>query len=315
MADSFKRREFMTGDDEVVNTLTRAAEFMATHARLLDRRRFELLFGDGSTVAALAALAAYRQPDGGYGIGLEPDLRSDSSQPLSALHAFEVFEEIGRDTSPEAVKLCDWLGSVTLVDGGLPFALPIPDPAGCAPFFVDVDPTESSLHMTAMLAGIAHRVGRHDTGVRDHPWLVTATDYAMRHIRAMRAPGHALEFRYCLQMLDALVDTSAEARVELRRLGEFLPSSGPIPVDGGIEGEAMHLLDFAPVPERPIRNLFPATAVRDELDRLMTGQQDDGGWTVDWQAHSPASAVEWRGWSTVRALKILRDNHRLTRSD
>ncbi|MCP9972793.1 hypothetical protein LUX57_53370 [Actinomadura madurae] len=68
---------------------------MATHARPLDRRRFELLTGEGDRDALLAAVNAYRNPDGGYGHGLEPDLRSRTSQPGPALHAFEVFEELG----------------------------------------------------------------------------------------------------------------------------------------------------------------------------------------------------------------------------
>jgi hypothetical protein len=34
-----------------------------------------------------------RNPDGGYGWGLEPDLRSVTSQPVGAMHAMEVFAE------------------------------------------------------------------------------------------------------------------------------------------------------------------------------------------------------------------------------
>jgi hypothetical protein len=48
-----------------------ASEFMATHARLLDRRRLDVLH-DAPPDRALAALSAYRHPDGGYGWGLEP---------------------------------------------------------------------------------------------------------------------------------------------------------------------------------------------------------------------------------------------------
>ena len=72
-----------------------AADFMAGHARVLDRRRFELLQGETDNAAGvLAALDAYRNPDGGYGWGLEPDLRSPESQPAAAWHAFEVFENV-----------------------------------------------------------------------------------------------------------------------------------------------------------------------------------------------------------------------------
>lgn len=284
--------------------------FMATHSRLLDRRRFELLLGCGTAEAALTALAAYRNADGGYGSGLEPDLRSGSSQPVSALHAFEVFEEIAPDTASGAILLCDWLASITLPDRGLPFGLPISDPAGCAPFFVAVDPTRSSLHMTSMLAAIAHRIARHDKTVADHGWLATATEYSLRCIRHLDGPGHALEFRFALQFLDAVHDLVPGADAELRRLGGFLPASGSMPVEGGGADEAMHLLDFAPEPHRPIRQLFPATAIEAELDRLVAAQRADGGWTVDWGSFSAAGAFEWRGWATVRALKILRANNR-----
>src|SRR5262245_26228209 len=114
--------------------LPAAASFMASHARMLDRRRFEVLFQDGSAEALFAAVDAYRNADGGYGWGLEPDLRAPESQPGGALHAFEAFADAGPAASPHTAALCDWLDSVTLADGGLPFALPVADPAGCAPF-------------------------------------------------------------------------------------------------------------------------------------------------------------------------------------
>src|ERR671922_1481003 len=116
------------------NPLIAARRFLAGHARLLDRRRFELLFEGADPELVLAALRAYRNPDGGYGHGLEPDLRARESQPSAALHAFEVFAEIAPVRVPEAVELCDWLDSIAPAGGGLPLALPIEDPSGCAPF-------------------------------------------------------------------------------------------------------------------------------------------------------------------------------------
>ncbi|MGZ4648468.1 MAG: hypothetical protein ACXVYC_19340, partial [Blastococcus sp.] len=73
--------------------LSAAAASLAGSARVLDRRRFDLLVGERdraeAAVAVLAAVEGYRNPDGGYGWGLEPDLRSRTSQPAGALHAFE----------------------------------------------------------------------------------------------------------------------------------------------------------------------------------------------------------------------------------
>ena len=62
--------------------------FTATHARTLDRRRLLLLLGETDPSSVLDALDAYRNRDGGYGWGLEPDLRAVESQPGGALHAF-----------------------------------------------------------------------------------------------------------------------------------------------------------------------------------------------------------------------------------
>jgi hypothetical protein len=86
--------------------LASAIAFTTTYARVLDRHRLRLLLDPGdhaATVQVLDALAAYRNADGGYGWGLEPDLRSTESQPGPALHAFEVWVEAGSQRGPETV--------------------------------------------------------------------------------------------------------------------------------------------------------------------------------------------------------------------
>jgi hypothetical protein len=82
-------------------------------------------------------------------------------------------------------------------------------------------------------------------------------------------------------------------------------------VDGGADDEFMRPLDFAPLPGGPARKLFAPDVIEAELDRLAAGQQDDGGWTVDFDSWSPAAALEWRGHRTVNALVLLRADGRL----
>ncbi|MGW4519591.1 hypothetical protein [Amycolatopsis sp. NPDC004378] len=286
--------------------LSAAASFMATHARLLDRRRFELLRGETTADAVLAAVDGYRNPDGGYGWGLEPDLRAPESQPGGALHAFEVFEEIG--TSPHSAPLCDWLASVSTPDGGLPFALPVADPAGCAPFWAQADPERATLQSTAFAAGVALRVARHDQAVREHPWLAAATQYCFREIRAIAEAPHAIELSFAVGMVDAAHDFHPEAAELLDRLAPYVSPEGLVPVAGGSEGETLRALDFAPLPDRPARALFKAEVIDAELRRLADEQQDDGGWRVDFASYSPAAELEWRGYATVRAVSILQRN-------
>jgi hypothetical protein len=290
--------------------LETAARFMAGGARNLDRRRLGVVAGGAPPDGALTALAAYRNPDGGYGWGLEPDLRSASSQPGPALHAFEVFEDIAPATSPDAVALCDWLGSVTLADGGLPFALPIEDTAGSAPFWVDADPERSSLQITSIVAANAHRVAAADRAVAEHPWLARATDYCFEAIEAIEQPA-AMELAFSVRFCDAAAAREPRARELLARLVEHIPDNGVVPVTGGIEGEAMRPLDFSPLPGHPSRELLSADVVSTDLDRLDSEQREDGGWEVDFASYSPAGALEWRGHATVRAVTILKRNGRL----
>jgi hypothetical protein len=291
--------------------LQETSEFMDTHARLIDRRRFDLLFGQGDADGAVAALSGYANGDGGFGWALEPDLRGPRSQPVGALHAFEVLEEIAPSTSLLAARLCDWLESVSLADGGLPFALPGADGPGSAPHWAGADHSRSSLHITSAVCAIAHRVAHHDPAVAEHRWLARATDYCKGEIASLDRPRGAYEFGFVLQFLDALSEEDADAARELERLRPFIPESGALPVEGGAEGEELRLLDFSPSPDSPLRELFALEVVTAFLDRLAAGQRDDGGWDVDWKVFSPAAAVEWRGYVTVRALTILKANGRL----
>ena len=290
--------------------IAKASEFMRTHARLLDRRRFELLFGDGSPAAALDALSGYANPDGGFGYGLEPDLRSVTSQPGGALHAFEVLADIAPETSPVGARLCDWLDAASFEDGSLPFAFGMDDGSGSAPFWANADPSEPSLFITSAVSGAAHRVADNDPAVAAHPWLESVTDSCLGAIAALDEPPFAIAFRFILQFLDAIHDKRPEAPGELARLGAMLPESGSLPVTGGSEGEKLTPLDISPLPGRPLRDLLPADAVSADLDLLARGQQPDGGWEVDFASYSPQASLEWRGYRTVWALSVLQANGR-----
>jgi hypothetical protein len=286
--------------------LAAAQAFIDTHARLLDRHRYAQLQGEGAPARVLAALEAYRNPDGGYGWGLEPDLRTPGSQPAAAGHAFEAFAEVAPVVSPQAAALCDWLESITLADGGLPFVLPMTGSAGVAPWFAGGDPTVSSLQITAFTAAAAQRVAAHDPAVAGHPWLERATTYCLQAIAALDTRPFAYTLAFSIRLLDALHDRRPEAAVLMEALAAQVPADGRVPVAGGAEGETLRPLDIAPDPGRPSRALLDPEAVAADLHRLAAGQLQDGGWTVDYLPISPAGSLDWRGYATVKAIATLR---------
>lgn len=304
-----RHAEVLGQDGDMPIDLAAAGAFMAGHARLLDRRRFDLLLGRAAPATVLAALEAYRNPDGGYGYGLEPDLRAPESQPITALHAFEAMEECAPSTTRTAVELCDWLASVSHDDGGLPFVLPIADPTACAPWFAGADATEASLHGTLAVASAAWRVGHHDSAVSAHPWLARATRFCLDRLAEDAERLHAYEVKFALNLLDALPDPPADL---IASLVATLSPAGTRAVEGGIEGEQLRPLDFAPHPQSAVRAHLSVEAVEADLARLESGQQEDGGWTVDFASFSPAAALEWRGVATVHAVAVLARNGRLS---
>ncbi|QXC61148.1 hypothetical protein KSP35_23030 [Aquihabitans sp. G128] len=297
--------------------LTAASRFLATHGRLLDRARFAALLPQEDRRAAghriLAALDGHRNPDGGYGLGLEPDLRAVESQPAGALHAFEALADAAEAGAPlprgPVDGLLAWLGANALEGGPVPFALPIAEPAGCSPFWVEADPTEPSLQLTAPTVAHAHRLltATGDAVLAADPWLADATAWCLAAIDEA-ASGDEAPFAYVVQfsllLLDAVAEREPAAADLVARLGRHVPD-GPLPVVGGIEGEVLHPIELAPRPGAPSRSLYSAATIDAELDRLVDEQRPDGGWTVAFRTNSPAAALEWRGFATVGAVAKL----------
>jgi hypothetical protein len=287
--------------------LNAAATFVSTHGRILERRRMQLLLGEGTTEDVLTALDAYRNADGGYGWGLEPDLRSTTSQPVAAMHALEALAEVRDTKSRRAPELLDWLSGQTFPDGGVPFILPFSDRAGSAPHWATGDPTVSTLQMTAQLAAQAHRLARYRSDVAEHPWLAPATSYCLDVIEQTNTSPHAYELMFVLRFLDAVAERTPRARPLVERFSGYVTKDGPHPVTGGAEGEVLHLLDFTPYSDGPSRAAFSPQAVAADLDRLASEQRSDGGWEVTYDSWSPAGALEWRGYATVQAVTVLRN--------
>ena len=61
------------------NGFTRARNFLQLHARPLEKAFFSLAFEAGSVDPVLTELQKYQNADGGFGLALEPDLRTPKS--------------------------------------------------------------------------------------------------------------------------------------------------------------------------------------------------------------------------------------------
>ena len=73
----------------------RAKTFVTEQGRDLDRALLAFHFADGTADEVLTALAAYQNDDGGFGHGLEPDLRTLASSVIATTVAFQNFRSLG----------------------------------------------------------------------------------------------------------------------------------------------------------------------------------------------------------------------------
>jgi hypothetical protein len=280
-----------------------AAAFVAANARVLDRRRFQRLFEDGPAGPVRDAVAAYRNDDRGFGHGLEPDCRAPGSQPAAAEMALRVLDEADAWDDTLVLGACDWLASVAPAEGGAAFVEPTLAGWPHAPWWVPEDGHPASLIATGMIAGTLHSRGV------SHSWLDRATEVMWTRIGRLTEPG-GYEMFGVLRFLQYVPDRDRALTV-FGQVGPLIVDQKLVAIDPEAAGETHGLLDFAPEPDSLARSLFDDGTIEAHLDHLAQAQLDDGGWTFNWPAWSPAAERDWRGFLTVDALRVLRANGRM----
>ena len=295
----------------VSDVLAAGRQFLDREGRLVERRLAAVLFDGEKPAGAVDAVRAYRNGDGGFGHGLEPDKRCPASLPIDVECALDLLWSAS-DGSPDRFQdlgvgdlvrdACDWLGSVATPDGAVPLVFPVIERYPRAEHWSEWA-YAPALNPTAGLAGRLHRIGV------DHPWLDRTTDWTWARLEAgFEEDVHAL--REVLLFLDHAPDRDRAAAIGAK-VEEWLPGARWYRPDPADPTYGVTSLDLAPAPDSPWRRLFDDALIEGHLDRLARDQQPDGGWPITWEAPSAASALEWRGIETLRALRTLRANNRL----
>jgi hypothetical protein len=282
--------------------LAAAARFLAAHARVLDRRRFARLFEDGEAAPVRDAVAAYANPDGGFGHALEPDGRTPGSQPPAVQLALRTLDECDAWDAGLVDRACGWLAARAPADGGITAVEPSVEGWPHAPWWELDRGLPPSLITSGPIAGTLHARGV------EHPWLERATTLLWRLIGTLERPN-GYEALGVARFLDHAPGGDRDGALE--RLHAAVAEGGLVALDPEAPGERLMPLDYAPLPESAARALFEATTIDAHLDHLAGAQREDGGWTFSWPAWSPVAEAEWRGSVTVDALVVLRANGRL----
>ncbi|WP_309097602.1 hypothetical protein [Streptomyces sp.] len=288
--------------------VARAERFVWLTARVLEQHLFAHHFRGGSADAVETALDAYRNGDGGYGHGLDPDLRGPVSQPLHTARALRVLDAVGRCAGQRVERVCRYLTSVSTADGALPAVHPGQRGCPTAPFVPVVADPPSDLLATGPVVGLLHR------NEVWHAWLFRATDFCWQAVESLEK-SHPYEIEAAVAFLDAVPDRPrAEAAAD--RLGRLVRAQGLAVLDperldayplspGYAPGEHHFPHDYARTPHSLARAWFTDDETARSLDHLAAQQGEDGGWPVRGRQWAPAPALEARAMVTIDALRTL----------
>lgn len=277
-------------------------EGRALDAALLSHR----LGGGGGAQAAKAALAAYQNPDGGFGHGLEPDLATPASSAIATSVGLRILNGLGAAAAdPMVAAALGWLDRSFDREAGVwPIITEAVDQAPHAPWWSwskDLAENWNGFRFNPSAELLGYLYAWRD-GVA--PDLLAAAEASMRRTLAATP---VIEGAYDLKCAARLAET-AGLPDDLRQLLAALVVRSA--TDHDPDDEHLPVLELAPTPASLLAAPL-AGRLGPAADALVAAQQDDGGWTVFWDwsfvdAEAWAKAKrDWRGAVTRDALETL----------
>jgi hypothetical protein len=110
------------------NQFAAGRDFILRQGRLVERRLFAACFEGAPAAGVIDALRGYRNDDGGFGHGLEPDKRCPASLPIDVEVALQALTAVGAADLPLVLGACDYLAEVAAGakrNGAVPLAFPV----------------------------------------------------------------------------------------------------------------------------------------------------------------------------------------------
>jgi hypothetical protein len=277
-----------------------AGDFIRREGRLLERRLFATYFEGAPASGVVDALRGYRNEDGGFGHGLEPDKRCPASQAIDVEVALQALVTAqARDRSLVGAA-CDFLADLADKSGcrgAVPPASAVieayPHAAHWSEwtYVADINPTGG-------LVGSLHALGV------SHPWAVEAEHYCWDRLEGDEFPSEVHALSEAMVFL-AHAPERERAAAAAGRVRQVLDNTPMFKADPDEQGYGLTPLSFAPLATSRWRPLFSEAMLEAHLDRLLQDQQPDGGWPITWDPPGEAARWEWRGIVTLSALRTL----------
>lgn len=268
----------------------RARDFVFTHGALWEQALFAHLFDGGSRERVLRCLALYQNADGGWGHGLEADIRTPASNAPTAEYALGVLLEFGLGEAETVARTASWCLAAQGPDGDFPVGPSFHDYPR-APWWRDV-----TRWAPDAITGRLQALGGAPPALLERTARWAAGGLTLAELRGLDESS----WRYRLYHYAEYV-----LRVDTPDEGEWRRAVVDKTVELAREQpDAEAVLGFAWGPALPA-GAVPADLRERRLGALASGQAEDGGWP------DPHDLLHWRPIRTIWALETLRKAGRL----
>lgn len=240
----------------------------------------------GPADAVLAALAAYQNEDGGFGRGLEVDIKAPVSNPFAARLAMHILLDLRQRPGGAILDgLSEWLRREQHDDGDWHFTREVYD-APLPPWFAGW--TFPSLNPACCVVGLATRLGISTPEMRERAALLFSRLATLDEARAGEFYNVLPYVEYVptaeLDDRDTWLDAIAHNILGTAASGGYADSS--------------HFFEHALGGGTALAGRLPPEVFARFADDLMAEQEADGGWPTP---YDPA----WRPWITASSLSTL----------
>ena len=287
----------------------KARDFILTNARMIERRLFEFYFANGDMNGVFHAVYAYRNPDGGFGHGLEPDTASPESQPLFSIMALETLDEVGYLTKEIIIKdFMPYFKNITTEKGGVPWMFRPKSDYPCEGHFKTVKEW-AALSTTAPLLGVLEK---YDIEI---PWMKKAEEFVWSEFERIQNK-HVFCYLCVPRWLTFLINTRSKEKANKRigNLKKWILADGVICNDKSDDGWGLYgkpnSLNYANSTESILYSMFSKETIESDLQTLIEKQKEDGRWDT-WYGISEGTKLEWAGIQTLWALKTLKNYNKI----
>lgn len=296
-----------------------ARSYLLAKARPLEQTLFHFHFEGGSQERVLEALAAFQNQDGGFGHGLEPDVRTAHSSAIATSHGFAVLRDVNApSTSPLVQRAVDYLLSSYDPTRQVWSILPAEaEDAPHAPWWNRADLADNFGHflVNPTVALIGHLI--HYSELVPVDLLTQLTEIALTRLQSERED---LEM-HDVMCYQGLLSAAGLERRQIQTIIETLSQLLPTLLTTDIEGWAAYgytPLDAAPSPDAPLASSVDPAMLNGYLDYLIEYQGEDGAWPTRWSWDFVDAAAwaqaerEWKGSITLHNLLGLQAHGRLS---